>query len=215
MKKTKISKITATIIVMIACVISVHAAKFILKSLRSHLPNYSILARAKGNPKAPIKIIEYLDFQCPACAKGAIALKEYLKKYPSQIYLEVKHYPISQIHKYALKSASYAECSAKQGKFWEFHDFLVKEQSRWERLLNVDAIFREKAHALGLDLKKLDACVESEETKAGILKEKEQGKALGIKSTPTYFINGKMVVGMISLKQALDRHFAEQKTGKP
>ena len=160
--------------------------------------------RSKGNPKAAVHIIEYIDFQCPSCVKGALMLKGYLQKYPSQIYLEVRYYPITKIHQYALKSALYAECAARQNKFWPFQDLLAQGQSQWSRLLNVDSTFRAMAKEANLDMAKLESCISDEKVKEVIFKEKTEAKAFGVDSTPTYFVNGKMVVGIIELQKELN-----------
>ncbi len=203
----KITKTNATILVLVFCIVAVSSVRLALTALRNNFAKTTVLARVKGNPKALVRIVEYLDFQCPACAKGGLLIEEYMKKYPSKIRLEVKYYPITQIHTHALKSTLYSECAARQGKFWEFHHFLLKEQSRWERLIDVDAAFLEKAKDLRIDLDKLQACVDSEEARTLILDEKEQAKNLGVKSTPTYFINDKMLVGPKSLKDELHFYF--------
>jgi protein-disulfide isomerase len=186
------------------------SARAILKKSPSSLAGKVESARAKGNPKARVKIVEYLDFQCPACATGAIFLRELMKKYPSDIYLQVKFFPISNIHEHAIHSATYAECAARQNKFWIFKDQLIDRQSQWSRLLNADSVFREIAREVNLDFPKLEACVDDEKVKIAILREKADGKTLGIQSTPTYFVNGKMVVGHKFLKEELKNYFGEQ-----
>ena len=93
----KISKPVATAVIIAASVLAVHLIKFFLSNPSDSFGE-TPSSRTKGNPRAQVHIVEYLDFECPACAKGALALKEYLAKYPSQIYLEVKHYPISSMH---------------------------------------------------------------------------------------------------------------------
>ena len=199
----KITKVKATILIVLISIGIVFIAKVFLKSSHGILLGKSINHRAKGDPKAPFQIIEYLDFQCAACAKGTSILKEYFQKYPSKIYLEIRYYPISRIHQHALRSAVYAECMARQNKFWPFEELLIEKQLLWSRLLDVDRMFRELAEGIGGDLTGLDRCIEDENVKAVVLTEKEKGKKLGVDSTPTYFINGKMVVGSNNLSQEL------------
>ena len=208
--KQKISKITATFLALIFCAVFVHAVKFVFYYLKKTASQQTALARVKGNPKAPLHIVEYLDFECPACAKGALLLKNYLEKYPSKIYLEVKYFPLSNIHQYALKSAAYAECAARQNRFWPYYDLLVKKQSQWKRSLYGDTMFQKIAKQMQLNLNTLQSCLENEETKAFILADKNEGASRGVKSTPTYFINGKMVVGVKPLETELTAFFTKE-----
>ena len=200
----KISKSTATILVIIVCVAVVHITKFVIKRLGYTSLSQVALSRTKGSPKAPLRITEYIDFQCPACAKGATLLREYTGKYPSQVYFEVKYFPLPRIHQHALKSAVYAECAARQNKFWAFQDLLIKKQSQWARLLNAEPMFQEMAQSANLNLGELEACVNRDDIKVLIFREKSEGKSLGVNSTPTYFVNGKMIVGPKPLEAELN-----------
>lgn len=200
----KISKSAATIAVVVIAVAVIGGTQ-LLRGSQEALLKKGIASRSLGDPEAPIRIIEYIDFQCGACANGFRVLKEYMAKNPSKIYVEMRYYPISRIHQFAMKSAMYAECAARQGKFPLFVDLLIEGQHIWSRLINPDKMFRELTQKAGMDLNMLGGCVEDEKVKAFILDEKEQAKALGVNSTPTYFINGKMVVGPTPLKEELDR----------
>lgn len=201
----KITKPFATILVVLASIAVIFSIRFLNSSKTSF--DKVIAARTKGNPNARVQIIEYLDYQCPACAKGATVLREYMKRFPYDIYLQVKYYPISAIHEHALKSATYAECAARQDKFWPFQDWLVNKQAQWSKVMNPDDLFREIAKQANVDMQKLDACLNDEKVQQTILKEKSQGKAAGVNSTPTYFINEKMIVGPKPLIEELDRYF--------
>src|SRR5262249_27236961 len=121
------------------------------------------LARSKGDSKAPLWITEYFDYQCPACRGAHDVLDKYFQKYPGQIYLQVKFYPLPA-HKYGLKTALYAECAARQKKFWKFHDLLFNNQQSWAALPDAEPVFKDYAKLAGMDLKKCDACVKDPET---------------------------------------------------
>ena len=203
------TKSKATLLIIIVCIGSVFAVKTFAQHKASGSANIE-LSRTKGDIKARLHIIEYLDFQCPACAVGALTLREYLKKYPSDIYLQLKYYPISRIHEHAMLSATYAECAARQNKFWDFFDRLIDKQSQWSRLLNADSVFRDIARDANLDLSKLASCLEDDSVKTAVLRDKEGGKTLGVESTPTYFINGKMTVGPRPLLEELQNSFGEK-----
>lgn len=190
----KISKLIVAIILIVSCVVTVFTTR-IFFGQKTFVAQKAVASRSKGDPKAPIHIVEYLDFECPACARGSKLLKDYYEKYPSKFYLEVHYYPIPRIHDHALQSALYAECAARQGKFWPFEELLIEKQSQWSRMLNAESVFREIASNVNLDPVKLSACVNDDNVKTMIFREKSEGKSRGVDSTPTYFINGKMVVG--------------------
>ena len=199
----KLSKKDSTILLVIVTVAVLWGLKYYVESHRLG-PYKGLLSRAKGDPKASIQIIEYIDLQCPACAKGATYLKSCFEKYPDRFYLEMKFYPLG-MHRHAFQSARYTYCASKQGKFWPFHDLVIERQKNWEDLFNADPAFRQIAQEISLDLTKLDACLQDEHTNQTILDEKEKGTRAGVKSTPTYFINGKMVVGYKELALELGK----------
>ena len=166
-------------------------------------PKNSAAARTQGNPNSKVKITEYIDFQCPACAKGVALLSQYLQAYPGKIYLEMKYFPLEGMHQHAIRSARYAECAARQKNFWAFEDLLIIRQPQWRGLMNADAFFQQIARDVKLDPIQLEACLTSDEVRGVISAEKDSGTQLGVQSTPTYFVNGKMVVGIKSLEEEL------------
>ena len=193
-------------------ILSVVAAIVIIKALTGHMPfnlGFQTPARGKGSRAAKVQITEFIDFQCPACANGSKFLKEYLVKHPSDIYLEVKYFPLPSIHRHAQRSARYAECSAQQNKFWPMLDLLMEEQPRWAGLMNAEDTFKKMASVVQLDKGQLDACLRDQGTERIIIKEKELGQSMGVQSTPTYFINGKLFVGVKSLKDELNTYFGD------
>lgn len=201
MRKNTSKKIFAAILTMAACFVLIFGVKF----LKGQNPIWAALAQmpyTKGNPQAPVKIIEYMDFQCPACANGARLLDNFIKNNPNKFYLEVRYYPL-EMHFHAMRAARYAECAGRQGKFWPMHDLLFKEQSSWAPLLNAEPVFGQMTKTINLDPKGLDQCLADPRINAWILKDKEKGKAQAVKSTPTYFVNNKMLVGTTNLEKEL------------
>jgi len=164
-------------------------------------------ARAQGNPAARVKIVEFIDFQCPACAYGMKYLKTFLGEHPNDVYLQVRYYPLTNMHHHAMISALYSECAARQGKFWALEDLMMPQQSQWAQLISPEPVFRAMASQVGMDTAKLNTCLVSDEARKTINDEKSLGVSLGINSTPTYFINGKMVVGAKSLEDVLKTYF--------
>jgi len=204
----KPQKISATILVLVLCVVTVLTIQ-IAKNYFKGQPGSTILARSKGEPSAPVKIREFIDFQCPACAKGSLLLARYLQAFPGKIHLEMRYFPLENMHHHAVRSARYAECAARQGQFWQFHDLLIARQSEWRGLINADSHFQKMARDLNLDFFRMEGCLTSDEVKNLIMKEKEAGSSLGVQSTPTYFVNDQMVVGIKNLEAELKKLVGE------
>ncbi len=162
------------------------------------------VARFKGEANAPIKITEFIDFQCPACANGAKYLKKLMEERPGMISLTMKYFPLRG-HKYGLPSARYAQCAAKQNKFWGFHDRVLASQNDWKKLNDAIPAFEHLAKEINLNSKQLKACLADNALNESITQDKMEGTALGVKSTPTYFVNGKMVVGTKSLSLEINK----------
>ena len=165
------------------------------------------MARAKGNPDARVKIVEFVDFQCPACAFGMNYLKTFFSQHPGDIYLQVKYFPLTNMHHHAMISALYSECAARQGKFWALDDLMIPQQSQWAQLADPQPVFQAMAAQVGMNIDQLNACLASDDARKVINDEKSLGQSLGIVSTPTYFINNKMVVGTKSLEDELKTYF--------
>jgi len=195
--------------ITILIVLLVIGAVIVLKLLQSNaaLSADPVASRTKGPADAKLQIVEFIDFECPACAYGAGKLKEYMDKYPDSIRVEVKYYPLMNVHAHALTAASYMECTARQGKFWPFFETVMPAQSQWTKLVNVDGVFNQMAEAAGVNMFQLKSCLASEDVSVSIMGEKTVGRSMGVQSTPTYFINKKMVVGGRSLEEELKNHF--------
>jgi protein-disulfide isomerase len=200
----KFNKSLLTIAVIFVCVGVVNVSKNILGPKGLLTFQAKIGPRAQGNPNAPIKIVEYMDMQCKSCAEAVPIMKNYFYTYPSKIYWEVKFYPLMKSHLYALKSALYAECAARQNKFWPFYDAVLEHQSEWSKAADPNPVFTRLALESNINIQTLEACVEDGNAKLAVMSEKDQAIQLGIKSTPTFFINEKMVVGTKALQEELD-----------
>ena len=204
-KKTvekKPSKHIVTILIIMVAVGLIGGIKYFKWSQKG--AGKTALARVIGNPNASLKIIEYVDFQCPACATGAADIKKYMSAFPDKIYLEVKYYPLGG-HMHSMHAAKFAECAARQGKFWPFYELVFERQPKWRDLFDAYPVFEEIAKEIGLHEGQLQACVASDDVREKIIKEKDEGTALGVKSTPTYFINGQMMVGPKPMKEAVEK----------
>ncbi len=206
----KLSKQQLALAIVIAGILLIAGVRWFKQNSAGQDRNAS---QAKGNPGAPIKIVEYIDFQCPACARGAIFLKSCFQKYPDKFYLEMKNYPLA-MHPHSFLSAIYAQCAARQGKFWPFHDLLIERQQQWSGLVNAAPVFHQMARELELDIPQLEVCLQDAEVSTAVIEQKEKGTSLGIQSTPTYFINNKMVVGTRLLEEELTGIFKKSGYGQ-
>lgn len=195
------SKLTITIAVIIFAIAIVLSTKFLSRFFASSQLTPAAL-RVKGNPQAPIRITEFIDFQCPACAQGARYLAQLMTEHPTAIHLELKYFPLPS-HRHGLASARYAECAARQEKFWPFHDRLIERQANWSRLVDATPAFMLIAQEVGLDADRLGACLKDASIDSFITQNHDEGNRRGVKSTPTYYVNGKMVVGSKLLESEL------------
>ncbi len=149
----------------------------------------------KGNENAPVTIIEFSDFQCPFCGKFFRQTYHQLEeKYikTGKVKLVYKDFPLS-FHKYAEKAAEAANCAYEQGKFWEYHDLLFANQDEWGNV--GESKFIEYAQQLGLDMNKFRSCLNESKYKNEIIQDYNLGVRLGVKGTPTFIINGVVIVG--------------------
>ena len=184
----------------------IHAARFVFGPKGKVTFDKRILNRSQGSPNAPVWIVEYMDYQCPACRTAFLVIDTALRQYPSQNYFQVRFHPIKQ-HSHGLESAIYSECAMRQKKFWEFHRLLFENQKEWEDLILIEDKFHAYAQRAGLNLVALDACVADPLTSETVLKENADSVALGVNTTPTFFVNGKMVAGIKEMKAELKKLF--------
>ena len=161
--------------------------------------------RAAGDPTSKTWITEYFDYQCPPCSLASKVLKEHLAAYPKSVYLQLRYFPL-QNHPHAMKAAIYAECASRQdGKFWAFHELLFSKQNEWAREKYPELKFLDYAKRAGLDLDKWDRCTKDPEIQAFIVEEKKKATELGVQITPSFFVNGNLVVGVKGLQEALSK----------
>jgi protein-disulfide isomerase len=143
----------------------------------------------KGPKDAKVTIIEFSDFECPYCSKGYETMEAVMKAYPKDVKVVFKHYPLP-FHKEATPAAKASWAAQQQGKFWEFHDELFKNQDKLG-----DAFYTATATKLGLDMKKFDADRKSAAAEKAVEEDAEVGQKNGIQGTPGFFVNGVAVKG--------------------
>jgi protein-disulfide isomerase len=150
--------------------------------------NGSVSSHVKGS--GPVQITVYGDFQCPVCRPFYYLEKQLLEKYPNQITLTFKHFPIDSIHPNARAAARAAEAAGLQGQFFEMHDMLYENQDSWAAASNPQPTFEQYATSLGLDLGQFSSDYASEAVNNTINADKAAAGNLGVEGTPTYFLNG-------------------------
>ena len=196
-----------TVIIVGSAVIVVVAVKIFLSLYVRPLDPSQM--RVKGDPAAKVQIVEFIDFQCPACADGALKLKKIYTLHPKDIRIEMKYFPLVTIHRHTMIASTYAECAARQGKFWPMHDLIVERQAQWSPLISAEGMFTQFAREAGVEEAALRHCLASPDVEQTVMHDRDLGRSLGVESTPTYFINNKMVVGSKSLTEELNQYFSQ------
>lgn len=149
-------------------------------------------AQDKTTSESPaLKITKFSDYQCPACKYYGQMLDQAKKDFGTRIEVTYKNYPL-RMHQYADLAARAAEAAKAQDKFIEMHEMLFTGQERWSRG-NAEAIFIGYAQSLDLDMDQFKADMNSARMNRVVLADKREGTALGVNSTPTFFIDGKKV----------------------
>lgn len=146
--------------------------------------------RLRGNPAAPVTMVEFSDFQCPFCRRVQPTINALLQKYPQQIALSFRDYPLTELHPMAHLSAQAARCAGAQGKFWEYHNLLFAEAARPSR----ETLGRFAAQ-LQLDPGTFAACLDGGTQKQAVDDDFQAGMRAGVSSTPVFFINGIYISG--------------------
>ena len=142
----------------------------------------------KGRRDAPVTIVEFSDFQCPGCKTYQALVNQVLQLYPKDIKLVYKEFPLAEIHANAVDAAKAALAAARQGKFWEMHDMLYENQDE----LGMDKI-KQYAQKVGLDVIRWEQDFSSPEVKQQLSREGDEGRAAGVDSTPSFFVNGRRI----------------------
>jgi protein-disulfide isomerase len=143
----------------------------------------------KGKQDAKLTIVEYSDFQCPACAAYQAPLNQLLADY-EDVKLVYRHFPLVSIHPNALAASKASEAAGKQGKFWEYHDVLFERQTEWGNERNPEQSFIGYAQELELDVEVFRTDMNSKEVEARVSRDIFAANRLRLNSTPTVFMNG-------------------------
>lgn len=147
--------------------------------------NYVLGAGTDG-----VTLVEFGDFQCPACGSYYSVLKQVKEKYGDRIKFQFRHFPLVQIHQNAMVAHRAAEAAGRQDKFWEMHDLLYERQQAWQDSSNPTTIMEDYASELGLNIDKFKTDFASASVNDTIQADIKAGQALGASSTPTFVLNG-------------------------
>jgi protein-disulfide isomerase len=152
-------------------------------------------APARGPATAPVTIVEFSDFHCPFCKSVFSTLKQVLAHYGERVRLVYRDFPIDQLHPRARQAAEAARCARDQDRFWAFHDAIYEgpPEADTARLL-------EYARQVGADAEALDRCVSAGTHKDAVQRDIDEGLRLGVRATPTFFVNGRRLAGAQSLE---------------
>ena len=151
-------------------------------------------AHITGDENAPVTIVEFSDFQCPACRTAAATLDGVLEKHKGEIKFIYRHFPLTSIHKNAMAASIASEAAGEQGRFWEYSKVLFEKQDAWEKLGSPQDLFINLAKEVGVaDLDKFKSEIGKQARRDMILADMSLGNQLGVDATPTFFVNGEKV----------------------
>jgi len=143
--------------------------------------------------KAKATLIEYADFQCPACSTYAQFVKQLNKDFGNNLFIVYRFLPLIDAHKNAMLSAQAAFAAHKQNKFWEMDELLYQNQNLWANAGNAQQIFTDYAKKLNLNIEQFTKDFNADSTKKLINAQRDEGISIGIVQTPSFFVNGKLI----------------------
>lgn len=174
-------------------------------------PRYTVPTTAadpvRGNPAAPVTIVEFSDYQCPFCARVNPTLAKIRETYGDRVKIVFKDFPLPS-HPQAPKAAEAARCAGEQNKYWEMHDAMFANQ----KALEVPSL-KQTARTIGLNGVAFDACLDSGKWAKAVEEGSALGEKMGVNSTPTLYVNGRAVIGAMpfeNFKAIIDEELARK-----
>lgn len=192
------------LLILAACVAGLGLIFWTTKSPDSTPPssgNAKPSSHIQGKGQKKVTLVEYGDFQCPACKSFYSIVKAIVAEYQDDITFQFRHFPLVSIHPNAFAASRAAEAAGQQGKFWEMYDLLYEQQDLWASTSSPVATFEGYAQQLGLDAVKFKADYSSSNVNNVINADTKAGNEVGVDSTPTFVLDGKK----------LDKNPADQK----
>jgi protein-disulfide isomerase len=151
--------------------------------------------KVQGNKDTAVTLLEYSDFQCPACATYEPLVQKLHEEFPDTLKIVYRYFPLTTIHKNAMISAKAAEAAHRQGKFWGMHDQLFGHQSDWAQLSDPNEKFLEYATTAGLNIDQFNTDMKDSSIGDAVKSDQKMGNAVNIPGTPTFFLNGTKLAG--------------------
>ena len=159
-------------------------------------------AAVRGAPGGRIVIVEFSDFQCPFCRSAVDHVNRVLAAYPQDVQLVYRHFPLDALHPMARLAAQASECAGAAGRFWAYHDRLFAETTfSAQRLTDI-------ARDVGIDVGGFERCLDGDWARGRVVEDVEAGRRVGVSGTPTFFVNGRRLVGAQSydaFKRVIDQ----------
>ncbi len=190
------------IIVAVVALLAVGGGAFLYRAKRSANPAPAIskteaekpgeIIHVLGPANAAVTLEEFGDFQCPPCGKLSEPINQLQKQHNLRVIY--RNFPLP-IHAHAKEAAYAAEAAARQGRFWPMHDLLYREQAVWSKSSDARALFSAYAGMLQLDLGRFKTDMDSTEVQQKVEADLKHGGSIGVKTTPTIFINNEAVAG--------------------
>ena len=175
-----------------AAVLSQGSQTDVSRFVATKVPAIDASDHVRGSASAKVTLIEYGDFECPACAQWDTIVKQIETNYGSNVRIAFRNYPLTQIHQNAQIAAQAAEAAGLQGKYWEMHELLYTTQGEWATVSSDQVVatrFDEYARRIGLDVKRFDSDIASQAVMDRISRDVTTGDQAKIDHTPTFFLN--------------------------
>ncbi len=151
-----------------------------------------------GSAEAPIEVIEYADYQCPFCQQFSTVQFPTIKSRlieTGKVRWRYRDFPLDQAHPHARVAAHAAACANDQGRYWEMHDAIFNSFAEWNTARNAAPIFQGLAERLGLDMAAYEGCMADARYAGRIQAAKQEGVRVGVGSTPSFVLNGRLYTG--------------------
>lgn len=190
------SVLTRCVIWGLGAIVITVALLMVYDSIFSPPPSVKEVVEAdimKGNPDAKLTLVEYSDFQCPACRAQHQAIRKIWPTIKGSVRFVYRHFPLSNIHPHAITAAHYSEAAARQGKFWELHDMFFDRQHQWSRVGDIKPVFDGYIAELKLDKEQFDKDLVSDTLRDKVSADIQSARKAYAASTPTMFLNGKLL----------------------
>lgn len=192
-KRIRNISLGALIVIIIGSFIVSRNANKVDPSAIENVETFPIAEHIKGNVDSGLMLIEYSDFQCPACAQTYPIVKQMIEQYGDQFAVEYRHFPLRQIHPNAQIAAQAAEAAGIQGKFWEMHDMLFEQRDEWTESFNPKRYFTNYAEKIGINPDRFVHDLESSDVKDRVNGDYDEAMGLNLPGTPSFVLNGERI----------------------